>query len=71
MGSKSVPVTTSHEPKAPTTTSNAPKAPANTPNLMKFIIGGTAGYVNLILNIVYLFNIILEWPLLYLFIQWM
>jgi solute carrier family 25 oxoglutarate transporter 11 len=43
MGSKSVPVTTSHEPKAPTATSNAPKAPANTPNLMKFIIGGTAG----------------------------
>jgi len=48
MGTKSVPVDTSNVPKAPPTTSDAPKVSLNTPNSIKFLIGGVAGYINLI-----------------------
>lgn len=48
MESKSSPTNTANTSKAPATTSDAPKAPSqsNTPNVIKFLIGGTAGYIN-------------------------
>jgi hypothetical protein len=45
MGSKSAPTDTANVPKSPTDKSDAPKKPANTPNYIKFLIGGTAGYI--------------------------
>ena len=38
-----------------TTTSDASKRPANTPNSVKFLIGGSAGYINQISNSIALF----------------
>ncbi len=55
MGSKSIPVQTSN---APEQTPDAAKKPANTPNAMKFLIGGVAGYFNLIFNYLVLIKII-------------
>ena len=45
MGSKSGPTHPSNESKTPAPKSDAPKTNANTPNAIKFLIGGTAGYI--------------------------
>ena len=58
MGSKSVPASTATAPKAPTNKADAPKAPANTPNAVKFLIGGVAGYVNMMVYFLYLIKFI-------------
>jgi solute carrier family 25 oxoglutarate transporter 11 len=54
MGSKSTPIQTSN---APVKSPNTPKVSTNTPNAIKFLIGGSAGYFNLIFNYLILIKI--------------